>query len=557
MTPDSRPEYCDRLKIYEKILQNETHKSKNKLDTLKGFRIAHLNITSIPKYIDQLRIYLVNKPLDILTVNETRLDESISDKEVNIQGYNLWRKDRCRFCGGVAIYTRDILNVREMSQFVPENIESVCLEIIKPKTKPFLLTTVHRPPSSNANFMDEMENYFHTLDEQDKELILTGDLNCDLSLLVLQSHSRQLLDILELFQMKQVIADTTRITSNTALLLDIIATNRPDKVKESGALHLGISNHSLAYLCLKISLARDKPKIVESRNLKNYNVNYFNDHFSHLLNNSPCNQNDPDQLWDQFRNIFNHVSNIYATFKTRKVRRTYSPWLTTKIRYEMNKRDYLKKRAVKSNSKNLHQTYKDKRNEVNKLIKSAKFKYCKNSIELNKHNPKEMWKNINQVMSGRGRHSKTTTISSIKDNLGNTIHDEKCIADQLNKCFVEIGRKFSNNLPDSPRNFSEYLSRVDCEFQFSMINNDTVYSKIMKLKPKKAAGQDRIPQKLIKDSAVIITPFLNHIFNISLSEGKFPDDWKKARVSPIFKSGSREECDNYRPYVFYLPFRKS
>ena len=69
----------------------------------------------------------------------------------------------------------------------------------------------------------------------------------------------------------------------------------------------------------------------------------------------------------------------------------------------------------------------------------------------------------------------------------------------------------------------------------------------MKLKPKKAAGLDRIPQKLIKDSAVIITPFLNHIFNISLSEGKFPDDWKKARVSPIFKSGSREECDNYRP----------
>ena len=69
----------------------------------------------------------------------------------------------------------------------------------------------------------------------------------------------------------------------------------------------------------------------------------------------------------------------------------------------------------------------------------------------------------------------------------------------------------------------------------------------MKLKPKKAAGLDRIPQKLVKDSAVIITPFLNHIFNISLSEGKFPDDWKKARVSPIFKSGSRDECDNYRP----------
>ena len=86
-----------------------------------------------------------------------------------------------------------------------------------------------------------------------------------------------------------------------------------------------------------------------------------------------------------------------------------------------------------------------------------------------------MWKNINQVMSGRGRHSKTTTISSIKDDLGNTIHDEKCIADQLNKYFVEIGPKFSNSLPDSPRNFSEYLSRVDCEFQFSKYKNEVLH----------------------------------------------------------------------------------
>ena len=113
----------------------------------------------------------------------------------------------------VAIYTKDILNLREMSQIVPENVETVCLQA---------------PLSSklyNANFMDDLENYLHTLDEQDKELILlTGDLNCDRSLSVLQSHSRKLLDILELLQMKQVIPDATRITSNTASLLDIIAT---------------------------------------------------------------------------------------------------------------------------------------------------------------------------------------------------------------------------------------------------------------------------------------------------------------------------------------------
>ena len=134
----------------------------------------------------------------LFTINETRLDKSISNVEVNIQGYNLWRQNRCRYGGGVAIYTRDILNVREMSLFVPENIEAVCLEIIKPKTQPILITTVYRPPSSNTNFMDDLQYHLHVLDGQNKDLILTEDLNCDLSLSVLQSHSRRLMDILEL-----------------------------------------------------------------------------------------------------------------------------------------------------------------------------------------------------------------------------------------------------------------------------------------------------------------------------------------------------------------------
>jgi hypothetical protein len=135
-----------------------------------------------------------------------------------------------------------------------------------------------------------------------------------------------------------------------------------------------------------------------------------------------------------------------------------------------------------------------------------------------------MWKNINQVISGKGCYSKTTTINTIKDDLGNTIHDEKLIADQLNKYFAEVGSKLSNNLPAGSRDFFEYLEPVDAEFQFSMITNDIVFKKIMKLKTNKGAGFGNIPIKLIKDVAVVISPYLCLIFNQSLSEGKFPND---------------------------------
>ena len=40
-------------------------------------------------------------------------------------------------------------------------------------------------------------------------------------------------------------------------------------------------------------------------------------------------------------------SDLHAPVKTRKVRSTYAPWLTTEIRCEMNKPDHLKKVVLK------------------------------------------------------------------------------------------------------------------------------------------------------------------------------------------------------------------
>ncbi len=189
-----------------------------------------------------------------------------------------------------------------------------------------------------------------------------------------------------------------------------------------------------------------------------------------MLSNSAWNHKDPDQSWDQFRNIFDFVSGIHAPIKTRKVRSTYTPWLTTEIRCEMNKRDYMKKGAVKSNSKSLHQLYKAKRNEVINQIKSAKLRYCKDNIYLNKHKIL-----IRSSVEKVGILKQPCTITAIKDGLGNTVHDEKLIADRLNKYFVEVGPNLSNKLPACPRDFSEYLDPagvcIDCEFQFHTIND--------------------------------------------------------------------------------------
>ena len=69
--------------------------------------MAHLNIASLPKHIDELRLQLTKQPLDILSINETRLDDTINDGLIHLNGYDVLRKDRNRMGGGVAIYFRD------------------------------------------------------------------------------------------------------------------------------------------------------------------------------------------------------------------------------------------------------------------------------------------------------------------------------------------------------------------------------------------------------------------------------------------------------------------
>ena len=59
---------------------------------------------------------------------------------------------------------------------------------------------------------------------------------------------------------------------------------------------------------------------------------------------------------------------------------------------------------------------------------------------------------------------------------------------------------------------------------------------------------DKISAKLLKECPDLIAESLTLIFNQSLSTGIFPDEWKSARVTPLYKnSGKRNDPTNYRP----------
>ena len=90
-------------------------------------------------------------------------------------------------------------------------------------------------------------------------------------------------------------------------------------------------------------------------------------------------------------------------------------------------------------------------------------------------------------------------------------------------------------------------SQTNNKFNFSPIKVGCFVCNLKNLKANKSTRLDSILAKILKLAAHNTGPSLTHIFNLSLQSGIYFNDWKRARVSPIFKSEDKNKCENNRP----------
>ena len=83
-------------------------------------------------------------------------------------------------------------------------------------------------------------------------------------------------------------------------------------------------------------------------------------------------------------------------------------------------------------------------------------------------------------------------------------------------------------------------------FKFRYVSLESVQKYLKNLQRAEACGLDQLPPNLLKDAANEIAPSLTYIINLSLTTSTVPTDRKKTKVSPIYKSGSTTELENYR-----------
>ena len=89
-------------------------------------------------------------------------------------------------------------------------------------------------------------------------------------------------------------------------------------------------------------------------------------------------------------------------------------------------------------------------------------------------------------------------------------------------------------------------------FSFRKVTYEEILNELNSLDTSKSTQSDDIPFKIIRDNADIFANFILQSFNKCIIDGKFPDQLKKADVSPVFKKGNHNDKTNYRP-VSILP----
>jgi hypothetical protein len=99
----------------------------------------------------------------------------------------------------------------------------------------------------------------------------------------------------------------------------------------------------MIYIQRSISIPRGVPKIVKTRQFKQYNVNNFKaDIFTYLNDEIFLNSTlDPNVMWEKWKTRFLTVTDFHAPPITKRVRISqYATWITNKIRQGMRqKRD--------------------------------------------------------------------------------------------------------------------------------------------------------------------------------------------------------------------------
>ena len=509
------------------------------------FRCYYQNIGGLRTKLEDLKSAVLLCDFSVIILVETWLNDTFLSGEVNFDGYNTYRMDRCEATscksrgGGVLIAISSRLCSKEVVTSC-NSVEQVYVEV-KLVKKSVILGGVYIPPNSPSETYDLHCMTTHEILESnpDSELLIFGDYNLpdaawmsgdgDLSVRCPEnSHALNLAQEFAFLNMFQC----NNIPNSRDVFLDLCFSTIPDvKVVVAEDLLLPDSIHHYAYY-FEVQARCDS--LTTDQVYLDFNNADYEAINSYL---SSCNWDEcfADVGVDGALDILYLALNDCMEFFVPKKRIKHSnfpKWFSPYLKDLVCKKKAAHKKFMHTNEHNDYIAFSHIRSLCKSEYKSCHDLFLQHTEHSLLDDPRYFWKYISNLRKG--------------NNMPNNMY----LNDRVSESERDIAELFACH-------FSNVYDSSDCQVPMFNINTGTVvnidnfsvsevFSKIWSIPFKNCCGPDGISNTFIKRCVCTLSKPLQLIFNKSLETGLFPTVWKHSYVVPIFKSGVASNVSNYR-----------
>ena len=380
--------------------------------------------------------------------------------------------------------------------------------------------------------------------------IIAGDFNIDL----IDSDNKQVENYTNTILQNSFIpciTIPTRISYHSASIIDHILIKTTKKLIQTkvsaGNLINDISDHLPNFIFIDLVIEKFKNRSF----IRLFTPNKIGNYQKDIQNERPlitmANNNSLDDTYKEFdTNLHKLLDKYFPLIRQSRKQANDKPFITTDIKENIKTRNALYKIYIDNPNEFNERNWKNKRNEVVKILRKAETDYYASFIKKHNDNSKQLWKKFGNVL-GKSK-TKQSSIEKLKIN-NHYITDQKEVTREFNKYFCSVGEKLASKIDDTGINdYKNYLSNpLQHSLFFTDITINEIVIEINNLDQNKSPGHDEFSAKFLKISHDIIAPALCYIFNLSIKKGEYPDLLKIAKVLPIFKNGSKSLVTNYRP----------
>ena len=451
------------------------------------------------------------------------------------------------------IMTKKELTALEIEQKPATYAEAIALEV-KTQNKGLMVITTYVAPKTSCWGVGEHEQLI--LETQDilsdllqkgeaksQEIVLMGDFNCDINWETLEAKhhphdwNENLLNLITDHCLHQHVNQPTRVRgTDRPSMLDLIFTRQPEDITDINyGAPLGKSDHAVLDMKYWTNIVKNKKQYKESYNYKKGDYNGLREYFKKTNWERELTITDINQQNSKFLDFYyKGVDKFIPKTKQRETPEDNQEWFNGRCKRARDNKELLWTRYNRHRSARARARYNEARNSYTEIRREAQINYEKDIINKSKEQPKLFYNFINS------KTKKREHLLAITDE-GNTYDNEKDMSEVLNKKFQSVftTEPSFDGIQDPPVP-KRKLGKIK-------LTKKKVLEALKKLDKRKAMGPDEVSPWVLKECAEELCLPIFMIFTSSLEQGKLPDIWKSANITPIFKKGNKSNPLNYRP----------